>query len=477
MHAALALMPSALVLVLVLGFGASGLAAAVAAASATVMIWLTQAFGPVEAAQALHALADASVLTLLVAAMVVPGFLFVEATRDRKSPKAIAALVAGIGATGSRAAILVGVGIGVLVESLTGLGVSLLVTAPLLVGLFPRRHAIAIALLGVSLMPWGALAISAHVGAELAGLPLSHLQRWIVAVSGPVAFCLPLLAALIGGSRRHDDVRMALLTGAVFTAAIGLATISFGIEVGGVAGGLAVIALVVGLSSRPQRLYSLLAAPGLRPYVILIAAVVAQKLAIAPLTALGASPSVSTGRVTFVLLTSPGIALLGATIASASSAIDARLLASVAARAWRPVVAAALFMISARLLVECGAVAALAASVGGMGRFGATLAVAAMGAIGGFVTGSGVTGNALFMPSAAASGAALGTLPIFAALQNAASGHVALASLPVAAVLLAALPERVAGDDQLAMRTGLALAGWHLTIALTSALVLVALAH
>lgn len=473
MYGGLALIPSAIVIVFVLGLRQSGLIAATAAAVATVAIWLSQALGPTDATQGLHALADASVLTLLVAAMVLPGFLFVEATRSRNSPEAIAALVAGIGASPARTAILVGVGIGVLVESLTGLGVSLLVTVPLLIRLYPRRSAIVLALMGVSLMPWGALAISGHVGAKLSGLPLSELQRWIAAISGPVAFCLPPLAVLIAGSRSLSDLAMATLTGAVFAAAIVVATLSIGIEVGGVAGGLAVIALIIGLSGRRSTIFELLAESGLRPYAVLIAAVVVQKVAVAPLAAMGFSPAISTGRITFELLTSPGIALVAATFVSAAGPVDRSLLARVAVRAWRPVAAVALFMVSARLLVECGAVAALAESVGGLGPSGATLAVAVLGAVGGFVTGSGVTGNALFMPSVAAAGASLGTLPIFAALQNAASGHVALASLPVAAVLLAALPKRATGDDQLAMRAGLALAAWHLGVATLCALVLV----
>jgi hypothetical protein len=79
-----------------------------------------------------------------------------------------------------------------------------------------------------------------------------------------------------------------------------------------------------------------------------------------------------------------------------------------------------------------------------------------------------VTGNALFMPSAAAAGEALGHLGIFAALQNGASGHSAMAALPVAAILLSALPDRSNADDREAMRLGLLLAASHCAVLIAS---------
>jgi lactate permease len=473
MQSAFALFPSAVVLVAVLGFRASGLSAAAAAAATAMLVWLFQVFGAPSLPQLLRASADAAVLTTLVAAMIVPGILFVEATRGRKSPEAIGALVAAAGLPKPQAAILIAVGIGVMVESLTGMGVSLLVTMPLLLSLFDKRAAIGIGLVGMSLMPWGALAISAHVGAKLSGVPLDSLQGWIAAVSGPVAFCLPALALLFAGHTKRADAVVALLAGFVLAASVALASRYIGVEVAGVAGGLAVIILMILLARRGEGLGAALVAPGLVPYLVLLVAVVVQKLAIVPLAAAGFSPVLRTERVEFALLTSPGVALLTATVLAAASHMRPALVATVARRGWRPVAAIALFMLAARLLVECGAIEALAGTISGLGRDGAVVAVAVLGAVGGFVTGSGVTGNALFMPSAAAAGMAFEATPVFAALQNGASGHVGMASLPVAAVLLACLPSREPGDDATVMRTALALAAWHVLVATVAALMLV----
>ncbi|MGD9801779.1 MAG: L-lactate permease [Hyphomicrobiaceae bacterium] len=476
MQSAFALLPSVVVLIVVLGLRASGLVAAASAAATAAVLWLAHIFHAPSAEQFIRAVADTSVLTALVAAMIGPGMLFVEATRGRKSPEAIASLVDAIGLPKAQAAILIATGFGIMIESLTGMGVSLLVTMPLLLALFDKRAAIGLGLVGMSLMPWGALSISAHVSSKLSGVPLERLEGWIAAVSGSVAFCLPALALLFVPRRTAGDFAVALLTGAVLVAGIALASRFIGIEIAGVAGGLAVIVMMTVLTRERSGLGSALAAPGLFPYLALLLAVAVQKLAMAPLAAAGLSPSMKTDRVEFALLTSPGVALLLASLISAWAELRPALLATVARRAWRPVAAIALFILSARLLVECGAIEVLARSISGLGRDGAALAIAVLGAIGGFATGSGVTSSALFMPSAAAAGETFGAVPLFAALQNATGGHVAMSALPVAAILLAALPHRQPGDDASVMRTALALAIWHVAVATFAVLILLRIA-
>ncbi len=464
MQALLALLPSAVVLVGVIGLRWSGLTAAAGAALATAAIWLGTAFDPPSFTQASRALADAAILTLLVSAMTIPGILFVEATRSRNAPAAIGTLVDRIQLSPPRAAILIAIGVGVTVESLTGMGVSLLVTVPLLLRLTDRRTAIGLALVGMSLMPWGALAISAHVSAKLSGLPIEQLTEWISAVSGPVAFCLPMLCILLMRSLHFGNIAIALAAGATLSLTIAAGAHWIGIEVAGVVGGLSVIALMVVLADSRTGLGAALTASGLRPYLWLLTAVFAQKIAVGMLASVGLAPTISTGRVSFAMLTSPGVALMAATLISATGAITRPVLRMVAMRSWRPVASIAMFMLSARILVECGAITALAGLLTGLGRGGAITAVTLLGAVGGLITGSGVSASALFMPSAVALGETLGNVPLFAALQNSAGGHVAMASLPVAAILLAALPSRTSDDDVLVMYYGLILAAWHVAV-------------
>ncbi|MGE3918839.1 MAG: hypothetical protein AB7F78_24390, partial [Hyphomicrobiaceae bacterium] len=124
MQATLALLPSAVVLLAVLGLRASGIVAAAAACLAAGAVWISGTFAAPTPAHIGNAAVDASILTVLVAAMIVPGILFVEATRGRNAGDALRALVGAIDTSRPQTAMLVAVGIGVTVESLTGMGVS-----------------------------------------------------------------------------------------------------------------------------------------------------------------------------------------------------------------------------------------------------------------------------------------------------------------------------------------------------------------
>lgn len=469
MQAAAALLPPFVVLLTVLGLRWSALAAALASCVATCVLWLAGVFAPATVGDLAAAIADAGVLTSLVAAMVIPGILFVEATRSWKASEAIAALVKAIATEPARAAILIACGIGVLVECLTGMGVSMLITVPLLFAMLEPWRAITIALVGMSLMPWGALALSAHVGAKLAALPIETLAAATFSLSGAVAALLPLLCVAIVPKRSASDWLIGVLASATLVGAIGLASYTLGIEIAGVAGSLAVIALMALLARGRPGIGKALIAPGLVPYVVLIAAVVAQKLAVAPLARLGIAPAIATKRVSFAILTSPGVALLAATLLTSLPSIGTATLASSVTRVWRPIASVALFMLSARLLVEIGAIAALASSLASLGTHAAVVAVALLGGLSGFITGSGISGNALFMPSAAAVGQNFGATALYAALQNTAAGHFAMASLPVGAILLAAIPQRQPGSDQLVVRSALMLATLHLMTVMTMA--------
>lgn len=465
-----AVLPAVVLLIAVLGLRASGLVAAIAAAVCAAVIALLAPFIPPATDMATRAFADAAILTLTAAAMIVPGILFVEATRRQKATDALAGLVTALDLPPARAAIFVAVGLGVAIESMTGMGVSLLVTVPLLLGLVERRAAIGLALVGMSLMPWGALGISGIVGAKLAAVDPDTYAVWVSRVSGAVAFLLPLLCLTFISHPGFMDVRNAAGLGVVLVVTIVLTSFAAGLELAGVVGGLAVMAALVPWSRRKQ-LVQALRHSGLVPYAALIIAVVVQKLCIGPAAAAGFAPSIGSGRISFALLASPGLALTIATLIASGRHIDGEVIRATANRAWRPVASIALFMISARLLVECGAIGALATTLGRLGPTWAAIATVLLGAVSGFVTGSGVSGNALFMVAAAETGRSFGALPLFAALQNGAAGHSAMASLPVAAILLAALPNRTREDDRTALRLGLTLAGVHTLVLVVTAMV------
>ena len=460
-----------------MGFRLSGLAAAALSLTCALALWAFGLFSPAQFDHLSHAVTDALVLGILVGVVVFFGLLFIEVSSRSGGLGALGDAVGSLGMSTPRTVILIALGIGVALESLTGYGVSMLVSVPLLLRVVSRRQTIRLALIGMSLMSWGALSVSALLGAELAGLPTPVLAEAILRTSGPVAALLPFfcLIGLPGVGPR--DVGQALIAGIVLVGGIATTSHWIGVEAAGVGGGLAVIVFCVTTARSRDGLARSLLSPAMLPYGLLITGVVLQKLAIPHVIAMGITPAIETDRVSFRVLESPGLALLAVSLVSIAIARrpdlggeggGGSLLFQVAGRARRPLAGIFLFLLTARLLVETGGIAALAEMLSRLGAYTAAVVVTVLGGVGAFATGSGVTSNALFMSSAAATGASLDVPVLFAALQHSGSAHVAMASLPVIAILTAALPDRRNGDEHAAMHAGLGLAAIWLLLVIAS---------
>lgn len=475
MLALLALLPCAVVLAAVLVLRANTLAAAAYALFSALAIWRAGLYAPATMAQIVHATADALVLELLLGLVIFCGLLFVEAIGRAGSLLNIRELIDALDLPKPRAVIFVTTGIGITLESLTGYGVSMLVTVPLLLGLVPRRNAFVLALVGMSLMSWGALSVAALLGAELAGVSQPELAGAIVMTSGPVAALLPFACLIATPGARPSDALFAFFASAGLCAGIWATSRWIGVELAGVGGGIAVIALTIGLAKRSGGLARPAFVSTLKPFVILIAVVVAQQLLVPHLARMGVSVQISTPRVTFDVLDSPSLALFAAflaTIGRSGLASIGEALMSAIRRSWRALVSVLLFLVTARLLVEIGGIGALSQRMAEFGETTSAIATVLLGALGAYATGSGVTSSALFMVSAVEIGRSFDALLLFAALQHSGSSHAAMASLPIIALLIAALPRVEPDDTRNAMRTGLLLAGLWTLVVITVGLVL-----
>ena len=85
-------------------------------------------------------------------------------------------------------------GLAPLLEAMTGFGVSLIATVPLLMSLFSRPVGMRLALTGMAIMPWGTLELATAIGALLTGVPAATLGSHSALLSAPVFFCLSGLA-------------------------------------------------------------------------------------------------------------------------------------------------------------------------------------------------------------------------------------------------------------------------------------------
>ncbi|MGI9521655.1 MAG: L-lactate permease [Hyphomicrobiaceae bacterium] len=483
MVAYLTLLPCAVAAFAVIVLRQTVLTASILSLSAALALWVFGIFSSSQPDQLFRAVADAIVLFLLVGFVIFSGIMFVEATTRNGGLTALIRIIQSLRLAPSRAIILITAGIGITMESLTGYGVSMFVTIPLLVRVVGRNAAIFLALIGMSLMAWGALSVSALLGAELAGLPQTDLSAAILTTSGPVAATIPALCLLAVQDRNFFDVSYGLLAGFVLLAGIALTSHFVGVEVAGVGGGLAVICLSLIFASSKRFAITMVRSPQILPYGFLAIGVVLQKLFVPHLSAVGIDFAIATDRVSFDILASPGAALLMAVLvsimmrrANAEAPEYPSLWLDAVMRCWPALTSIFFFLLVARLLVEIGSVDALAGQLAQLGPFAAAALVATLGGVGSYITGSGTASNALFMPSAAATGQDLDFLPLFSALQHSGAAHVAVASLPIIAILLAALPDRKPNDASTATRMALGLAFVWLLFVISSGTFQIAMA-
>ena len=460
-----ALIPCATIIITILWLKRSAVWAAALGLIVTIVIWALSVFASPTNTHIQNALVDATILQILVAIVIIPGLIFIVLCERTGATSAVGEILEKLDLNPKMMAIIIAAGFGVLIESLTGFGVSLLITVPLLAKRFERNQTIGLALIGMSLMPWGALGISAHLGSELAQIPLYQLTRMMWLISSPIAMILPVLCLVFVSNTSWRDFKFAVYNGLVLASAIGIGSYWIGVEIAGAAGGIAVIFMVTlkakGLSGSVYALTT----RKLIPYYFLIGSVLIQK-ALIPLSGLlDNAITLSSDRITFSVITSPGLAILFSIFLTIiftryqkkTVRFDLKFVPEIWQRAWQPLATIFLFTLSARLMVEIGATQALAELISITGAYFSLLGVMVLGAISGFATGSGIAGNALFMASAAAAGANFQAIDLFSAIQHVAAGQMAMTALPVGAILIAALPNHRSSDDQTVMRIGLTL--------------------
>ncbi|EFV91440.1 putative L-lactate permease, partial [Dietzia cinnamea P4] len=179
--------------------GAAGLVAA--------LLGAVTAFRP-DDDEVLTAVAQLGPTVLEVALILLGGVLLATALSATGSRDHIAGWLERIGSGGDRvpAILLLVFGLTPFMESVTGFGLGVVITAPLLVrmGLSPVK-AVVVGLLGLVLVPWGSLGPGTLVAAELGGQDVDALGYWSALLSLPV-FVVSMMTVLVvvtGRTPRH----------------------------------------------------------------------------------------------------------------------------------------------------------------------------------------------------------------------------------------------------------------------------------
>ncbi len=338
------------------------------------------------------------------------------------------------------------------VEAISGFGVSVLVIAPILLGLgySPLKTGILVLVSQISI-PLGALGVGTMIGAQLASLPVDRVGVDSLILSAPLPALFALVTLWISGGRR-SLVRYwfaALVCGAVKGVGDYYFANAVGIEVAGALASLLVLAVLLAL----RRLYHSPKAKGERvargalwsavgPYAVLILSLLMTRI-IPPihdwLVSVWVLDPFGAGF-TYPLLYIPGfwvaVAALSVVWINAMPAQDFR---NTVLQTWKQFLPAAttivFFLVIAQVMITSG----MAETVANAGRIlgtGYVFVAPILGALGGWLTGSNSGGNAMFMPLQVEVAQNL-PLPLewTAAVQNAAASYGTMAS-PARAALV-----------------------------------------
>jgi lactate permease len=378
---------------------------------------------------------DAGLALVLSAAMVVvPGLTLNGILEARGVHHRLAGWVHGIRLSAPWKTCLIVLGLGPALESLTGFGVSLLATVPVLLALSPPATAVRQAVLGMAVVPWGALALPTAVGAALSGATPAALGTRTALLYLVLMPVVGGLATFLGrdGAPVLRRTWPGVLCGAA-QAALLLAASAAGItSLAGVVAGAAVAGGIL-LPGLLRRAVPALPLGAVAPYAAVLGTVVAVRL----LLLLGAPVDVRlpVGAAGVAPLLSPGLALFVACALFVRTG-SARSAARSAASSWRTVCALGGFILMAQVMTASGAVETVAAGVATAGLPVVAWLSPVMALASGFLTGSATSGNALMMATQASLGELSGTGALAPSVQNAGAGIAMLASLPTASLVL-----------------------------------------
>jgi len=425
--------------------------AAVAGTALVAILWLAGAADAWQTVTLIAAGRDTAVLFLSTAFVIVPGMAFVILIERLGVNLVLSQWVQSLGLDRTQQVLFIVLGLAPLLESMTGFGVSLIATVPLLLSLFERRVALRIALTGMGL--------ATVIGASLAHLDASALASTSALTSSLVFLALGAVALYLAGVRQARALGVLGAFWLLFVGALYGASRWMGPEVAGVAAGLLVaLSVLLWALSRVRR--NGRQSEGVRwprqawPYLALIACIVALKV-LSAITQWQDHWLVQGAQVTWKPLASPGVALTLVLIGLLFYKRDLRspelsdngLLRGLVVRTKRPLLTIFFFLAMSQMMVKAGFLSGLVQTLAGLTPTAVMPLIAGFGALSGYMTGSNVGGNAIFMP-------AIALLPdssrlLLAAVQNSAAGHAALGSLSIVMLVLGLAKTSVQEEGEL----------------------------
>src|SRR3712207_2328059 len=132
--------------------------------------------------------------------VLVGGLLLYNVLAAGGAVEAVSRFLGGLEPEREALALGVVVGVAPLFESVTGFGVAVVISAPILLaaGFSPLRAAV-LSSWGQCAVPWGALGVGTVIGAELSGMSFGELSDWSALLSLPLFPIYALAAVKLAG--------------------------------------------------------------------------------------------------------------------------------------------------------------------------------------------------------------------------------------------------------------------------------------
>lgn len=398
------------------------------------------------------------ILTLSVALIVFPGNIMNALLKQVGIIREIGTTIKTIEMPTLNIAAIAVLGIAPTLESLTGFGLQLFFTVPLLMQIFSLRKAIALSLLSMNIMPWGGLGLTTLVGAQIASIPFAQLSYQTSLMSFlvfPVIGCLIYFIGRESRSIKFYQMLFPVFCGFLLSLSLVFYNFYGMTAMAGVYAGITVvvIGLAVEFLLNKKTLPSLVKAKkalflSFSPYIILMVLVTIAKIKVID-RYLADLVVAKSGNVEFSVFTSPGIfillTILSLCVLSQRFRKGGYFISEGVKRALYPATGTLMFISFAQIQSSSGILKALASGVSNFSLTESTFLSPLLGMISGYTTGSSVGGNALFMGLQSQIGSFFDKKLLFSAIQNASAGHSICMSVPD--ILLILSIAQVANDQ------------------------------
>lgn len=382
-------------------------------------------------------LSATAVITLQASLVVGPGLYLNSLLSRTKAHDALVSWIERLPMDPLHKRLMIVVGLAPALESLTGFGVSLLVTVPLLLAVSERHSALCQSMLSMNIMPWGTLGLATAVGAQLSGQPLSVLGLSTSIISFGVFPIFGMYAGWLSAKplERSRACRDGFLLGSVLSLCLVILNWLGITELAGIFAGITntLICLLFFCVGNKLIMPSWNA---VRPYAIVLSLIAV----IRALPFFGVPTkewTIEVGGVHFAPLASPGVAMIIAILFLDQLQNVFLQPYETIIRAMKPILALSGFTLMAQMMLASGMIRIIGETLQVSNPLTLGPLSSLLGSFSGYLTGSNVGGNALMMTMQTSLAADKGMLLVLSAIQNSTAGHAVFASMPIILLVLA----------------------------------------